>query len=158
MVPHVHRGQGEIVPLVKGIPSEPMSYTFNYQRDNYVVASKSPVLFSRLPYPSTHRPPLSTFLDPKGLSSDKIPALESLYGKNEFNIPIPSFSELFGEHATAPFFVFQIFCVALWCLDEYWYYSLFTLFMLIMFECTVVWQARLPHPVNSYESNFTCSA
>ncbi|KAG6332982.1 hypothetical protein ID866_6110 [Astraeus odoratus] len=140
LIPLPHRGQGEIVPLTKPIKADPMSYTFNYQRDTYVVAKASPVTFTRLPYPSTHYPPLTGFLAPTGLATGETPSLMSLYGKNEFNIPIPSFSELFGEHATAPFFVFQIFCVALWCLDEYWYYSLFTLFMLVVFECTVVWQ------------------
>jgi cation-transporting ATPase 13A1 len=142
LVPHQHRGQGEIVPLVKRVPSQPMSYTFNYQRDTYVVVKSSPIAFTRLPYPCTSRPPLSDFLAPPGLATTQTDPLKSLYGKNEFNIPIPSFAELFGEHATAPFFVFQIFCVALWCLDEYWYYSIFTLFMLVMFECTVVWQVR----------------
>ncbi|KAG5645949.1 hypothetical protein DXG03_004741 [Asterophora parasitica] len=140
IVPHLHRGQGDIVSLVKKDVADIKSYTFSYQRDTYTISSLSPLTFARLPYPSSGRPALSTFLSPKGLTSKEIPALLSLYGGNEFNIPIPSFTELFGEHATAPFFVFQIFCVALWCLDEYWYYSLFTLFMLIVFECTVVWQ------------------
>jgi len=142
IVPHPHRGQGDIVKLDKKNPSDSSSCTFNYQRDTYSVSSLSPLTFARLAYPSSGKPALSTFLSPKSLTSKRLPELHDLYGGNEFNIPIPSFTELFGEHATAPFFVFQIFCVALWCLDEYWYYSLFTLFMLIVFECTVVWQVR----------------
>jgi len=142
VVPQLHKGQGDIVRLDKKDPSQTDTWTFTYQRDTYSITSSFPVTFGRLPYPCTTEPPIATFLNPKGLSSADIPALENLYGNNEFNIPIPSFSELFSEHATAPFFVFQIFCVALWCLDEYWYYSLFTLFMLVVFECTVVWQVN----------------
>jgi len=140
IVPLSHRGEGEIVALEKRVPSDPSTFTFSYQRDTYSVHSSDPITFGLLPYPSSTHPSLETYRVPRCLKSADLPALLSMYGKNEFNIPIPSFSALFAEHATAPFFVFQIFCVALWCLDEYWYYSLFTLFMLVVFECTVVWQ------------------
>ena len=64
------------------------------------------------------------------------------FGPNDLNIPIPSFGALFEEHATAPSFVFQIFCALLWLLDEYWYYSLFTLIMMILLELMVIAQRQ----------------
>eukprot|EP01028_Stygiella_incarcerata_P005719 TRINITY_DN2378_c0_g2_i2.p1 TRINITY_DN2378_c0_g2~~TRINITY_DN2378_c0_g2_i2.p1 ORF type:complete len:1092 (-),score=243.90 TRINITY_DN2378_c0_g2_i2:127-3402(-) len=73
-------------------------------------------------------------------NSDEVAESRFLNGENRLTIPIPKFSELFVQHAVAPFFLFQVFCVLLWCLDEYWYYSLMTLVMLFMFESTVVKQ------------------
>jgi cation-transporting ATPase 13A1 len=86
---------------------------------------------------------LADFQVSRGITSaSEISRIHQHYGENTFDIPVPTFTELFREHAVAPFFVFQIFCVGLWMLDEYWYYSLFTLFMLVAFESTVVWQRQ----------------
>ena len=92
---------------------------------------------------SEPRPLIKSFQESQGLvSTSDIDNTLQQYGTNTFDIPVPTFVELFQEHAVAPFFVFQLFCVGLWLLDEYWYYSLFTLFMLVVFESTVVWQRQ----------------
>ena len=123
---------------------------FSYQRDKFTY-SPATHSFARLAYPvdSVPAPTLGSFQSANGLKTTaQVSVAQTSYGKNSFDIPIPTFKELFAEHAVAPFFVFQLFCVGLWCLDEYWYYSLFTLFMLVVFECTVVFQVgfllRLP--------------
>lgn len=33
------------------------------------------------------------------------------YGENKFDIPLPTFGDMYREQITSPFFVFQIFCV-----------------------------------------------
>ena len=122
-----------------------------YQQDTYVLLSNRLVTFAPLPYPSSRKPPLlhhqleagarlgAAKNETRELSSPSIANLLSLYKKNTFNTPIPAFEALFSEYATAPFFVFQVSCAALPCPDEYWYYSLFTLFILVMIKCTAVW-------------------
>lgn len=145
------------MPLAKRVPSDPTTYSFSYQQDTYSVHTAEPITFGLLSYPSSTHPPLANYRQPVELKASDLPALQSMYGKNEFNIPIPSFSSLFVEHATAPFFVFQVFCVALWMLDEYWYYSLFTLFMLVVFECTVVWQVCIIRDSISHYVSHLCA-
>ncbi|KAI5180241.1 manganese-transporting P-type ATPase [Nematocida sp. AWRm80] len=63
-----------------------------------------------------------------------------IFPKNEFKIIPATFISMFAEHAVSPFFVFQIFCALLWMLDEYWKYSLFTFFTIIVFEGSMVFQ------------------
>lgn len=111
-----------------------------YQRDHYFY-SPATHSFGLLAYPSDSKPSLSTMMNSTGIKNDsELASAQEMYGKNTFDIPVPTFIELLAEHMQAPFFVFQMFSVGLWFLDEYWYYSLFTLFMLIVFECTTVFQ------------------
>ena len=119
-----------------------VSFLFQKRRFLYNDEKNS---FKPLTYAIDSDPPplLEDFQKSKGITSaSELSRIHQHYGDNTFDIPVPTFTELFREHAVAPFFVFQIFCVGLWMLDEYWYYSLFTLFMLVAFESTVVWQRQ----------------
>jgi len=66
--------------------------------------------------------------------------MQERHGKNLFEITMPAFMDLYKQQLVSPFTVFQLFCVILWCLDSYWQYSVFTLFMIFSFEASVVFQ------------------
>ena len=119
-----------------------MSFLFQKRRFLYNAEENS---FAPMSYEIDRepRPAIRTFQESQGLlTPEEIDRVQQHYGDNTFDIPVPTFTELWKEHAVAPFFIFQIFCVGLWLLDDYWYYSLFTLFMLVGFESTVVWQRQ----------------
>ncbi|KAK4985034.1 putative cation-transporting ATPase 1 [Elasticomyces elasticus] len=144
VIPIANAGAAEICPLQRDNVGGKPTVSFLFQKRRFLHSSETGS-FAPLSYALDEepKPRIATFQESKGLTtSSEITKLQQYYGSNTFDIPVPSFTELFQEHAVAPFFVFQIFCVGLWMLDEYWYYSLFTLFMLVVFESTVVWQRQ----------------
>lgn len=121
-----------------GDSSKPLVHWFMFQKIKYVWDEEK-ATFRSIEFPVNRS--LQAYMDSKGLESEEdLSVVEKTYGTNKMEMVVPEFAELFVERATAPFFVFQIFSVSLWCLEQYWYYSLFTLFMLVLFECTLVKQ------------------
>lgn len=141
VTPAKFSGSKEIVPLhfrklAGSSSSEGLEEIYFEFRKQQYIYSKEKGTFSKLPYPSKET--FGYYLKNTGHGTEaKVVAATEKWGRNVFEYPQPTFQKLMKEQIMEPFFVFQVFCVGLWCLDEYWYYSLFTLFMLFMFESTM---------------------
>lgn len=142
ITPAKFSGSKEIVPLhfrkLQTGTSSPVDIEeiyFDFRKQCFIF-SKEKETFCKLPYPTKET--FGYYLKCSGHGSEsKVAAAAEKWGRNVFEYPQPTFQKLMKEHCMEPFFVFQVFCVGLWCLDEYWYYSLFTLFMLFLFESTM---------------------
>uniref|UniRef100_A0A0G4GNG0 Cation-transporting P-type ATPase N-terminal domain-containing protein n=1 Tax=Chromera velia CCMP2878 TaxID=1169474 RepID=A0A0G4GNG0_9ALVE len=101
-----------------------------------LVYDKKMGIFRGLQYPLTL--PMKVYASSGGLSDKEAEIARGRFGPNDFAIPVPECLDLFKEHAVAPFFVFQMLCVVLWLMDEYWYYSIMTAVLLIFMEIQLV--------------------
>ncbi|XP_051047236.1 polyamine-transporting ATPase 13A3 isoform X2 [Phodopus roborovskii] len=55
-----------------------------------------------------------------------------LYGVNEIAVKVPSVFKLLIKEVLNPFYIFQLFSVTLWSIDEYYYYALAIVIMSIV--------------------------
>lgn len=139
---HPHQGDRAILSLVReekrttgGSTAVVSVVSFCFQQRRWTF-DEATGMFQKTAYPT--RRPLSFYQRCRGLTQDDQRAARQTYGENRVAIDVPEFATLLVDHAFAPFFVFQMFCVLLWCLDEYWMYALFTGFMMCFMECIVV--------------------
>ncbi|KAF4681259.1 Cation-transporting atpase [Perkinsus olseni] len=107
----------------------------DYQRKKLLLDPKDGT-FHRPKYPVDHT--LDFYSSSRGLSEEEIAKAEGTYFDNTLNLPVPKFQELLLQHVTAPFFVFQMICGLLWLFDDYWYYSLMTIVLLVMLEIMTI--------------------
>ena len=132
------RGQASIVRLVRN-SVVPGSYSFKFQRRTFEVVGGSVRLLS---FPINE--PIAEFIKANAgiASSQELHKREALYGANKVDIPVPPFSHLFLEQLLSPIPIFQLFCSALWMMDEYWKYTIFTLFSICGFEFSTAVQRK----------------
>jgi manganese-transporting P-type ATPase len=131
-IPSNATNKSAIVPLIHVQKSRSYFSYFSYNETIFDF-NKKKSQFERRLYPT--KGSLKEFQDSKGHTSKSAEDALTFWGKNELEFPIPDFIDLFLEQVVSPFFVFQTTCLVLWSLDDYWYYSLFTFLMLLVFEC-----------------------
>lgn len=136
VTPTPNNGSTELVRLRRETIAKQSTVWFLFQKAKYIYDEETK-RFVTTTFPCDEK--ISHYKQWRGYDDpNELQLIEKKYGKNELEMVIPEFKELLIERMTAPFFVFQTFCVGLWCLDEFWYYALLTLFMLVTFEIVLV--------------------
>eukprot|EP00768_Dysnectes_brevis_P009643 gnl/Dysnectes_brevis/98_a118_4331.p1 GENE.gnl/Dysnectes_brevis/98_a118_4331~~gnl/Dysnectes_brevis/98_a118_4331.p1 ORF type:complete len:1360 (+),score=358.64 gnl/Dysnectes_brevis/98_a118_4331:61-4080(+) len=130
-VHHVQFSRGDVIEYESYVLHQQVKMVIDGDK---LVSLEYPVALTKASYYS----PLAA----GGVGVSESLQLRQHYGSNGMLIPVPSFLDLFLEHAMAPFFVFQIFCCILWCLDDFAMFSIFTLVMLGFMEAATVFQRR----------------
>ncbi|CAM9525157.1 unnamed protein product [Heterosigma akashiwo] len=145
VIPKANSGKPGLYPIER---SSSLGTTFAFHRRRYQWDPRTDV-FEKIRCRTDL--PLRLFKTAAGHDSPvKLDLARARYGSNKFEMKagprppsakrcaVPTFKDLYVQQLLSPFTCFQLFCVLLWCLDEYWQYSLFSLFMIFSFEGATV--------------------
>lgn len=77
-----------------------------------------------------------------GLSPLEQTLRKRLYGINLIDVPVKSYMKLLVEEVLNPFYVFQVFSVILWIVDQYYFYALIIVFISFISICVSLYETR----------------
>eukprot|EP00854_Cymbomonas_tetramitiformis_P003225 gene3225-4069_t len=134
VVPHIHQGAAEILPVqAVQVGGRQMLYIF-YQRQRYEIKENGEML-EELDCPVNLQ--LSEYVNSGGLAStDEVKFAKDKFEGNSLNLPQPTFKEMFTKQILGPVPVFQMLCTCLWLMDAYWNYAIFNLCSIGLFEAS----------------------
>jgi len=134
--PHLHRGKPALVLISRTGPQGKQKLAFVFQRLRYELDDDGTVSLLKCPTGMS----LKEYAEWNGLSDREIKMRTEHYGKNVLSVPPPKFIDLYKEQLVSPLVVFQVFCSILWALDDYWQYTVFQMFSILMLESASVFQ------------------
>lgn len=128
--PRKYKGAPAIVKLIREEGKAPYTL-FQHKKREWIDGH-----WQSLKYPN--RLQISEYLKSNGLQEVEAAKRILYYGENSYTIPIPSFFELLIEQLRSPLFIFQVFSIMIYLLDEYFTTPLVSLISLIFLESTTV--------------------
>jgi len=149
LTPHANKGKADICRLEESEVTLKFTFTFQYQgyevvepdeEDPDLVDGDGGAYGVRLiKCPTNLR--WQDYQQSRGLASDgEVEVAQDKYGTNVFELPRPTFWQLYQKQLMSPLAIFQFFCTALWMLDTYWKYTCFTLLSVLGFEASTAFQ------------------
>jgi len=85
--------------------------------------------------------PVKSYYQRRGLrSKNEIEDQKDRFGVNSLQVEMKTMPDLVKEQLLSPLAMFQFFSAALWLMDEYWQYTIFNLFTIVMMEAATAFQ------------------
>lgn len=79
---------------------------------------------------------------PSPLNESQTASLANIFGNNEIEIPMPTIPSLLLREILHPFYIFQIFSIILWLLEDYWGYSIVIFVAALLSTSSTVYSIR----------------
>mmetsp|Transcript_4625 Transcript_4625/g.8342 ORF Transcript_4625/g.8342 Transcript_4625/m.8342 type:complete len:1474 (-) Transcript_4625:187-4608(-) len=146
--PLANKGKADICQVEESEVTLKYTFVFQYQTFEYIEPDEEdPDLVGDVSDGGVRlvKPPIDLswkdYNNAKGLTnSSQVEKAHDRFGQNVFDLPKPTFIQLFKAQLMSPLAIFQFFCTTLWMLDTYWKYTCFSLMSIIGFEASTAFQ------------------